>query len=63
MFCIAPSIFPAHFARLGEHVRGVSESCADAFVAGSAIVSRPDHRAVIDARRAEPTGAAVQHAA
>ncbi len=41
-----------------ENIRRVADAGADTFVAGSAIFSRPDYRAVIDAMRAELEGAA-----
>ncbi len=41
-----------------ENIRRVADAGADTFVAGSAIFSLPDYRAVIDAMRAELEGAA-----
>jgi ribulose-phosphate 3-epimerase len=36
-----------------ENIRGVADAGADTFVAGSAIFSKPDYKAVINAMRSE----------
>ncbi len=56
MHRIAPSILSAEFVLRGGNVRSVIAAGTDCLVAGSTIFSLPDCRAVIDARRAEPTG-------